>query len=112
MLAAILLATMIWLIARQGRPIPPEAAWLLRVFTALSGAGLAASASGMLSVDLNLPRFALKATSGFAVFVLLYLCNPPGRHNSSKIAQDGQTQTVESEAKGAQIQGNNNRVDQ
>jgi hypothetical protein len=98
---ALLFATAIWLIA-TGKPVPATAEWLLRVIMALAGAGCGALLSGMLTVDLHAPQLAIKATSGFAVFVLIYLVNPP-RHIM-------QRQTVAPGGTGVQIIGDKNDV--
>jgi hypothetical protein len=97
----LLFATAIWLIA-SGRQVPDTAQWILRVVMALAGAGCGAFLSGILTVDLNVPQLAVKATSGFALFVLIYLVNPPGR-----VAQ---RQQVERGGTGIQITGDGNRV--
>lgn len=98
----LLFGTAIWLIA-SGRQVPDTAQWILRVIMALAGAGCGAVLSGMLTVDLNLPQLAVKATSGFALFVLIYLVNPPGRVV--------QRQQVERGGTGIQIAGDHNRVE-
>jgi len=98
---ALLFATAIWLIA-SGKPVPATAEWMLRVIMALAGAGCGAMFSGMLTVDLHVPQLAIKATSGFALFVLIYQVNPPRR-----IAQQ---QTVAPGGTGVQIIGDNNDV--
>jgi hypothetical protein len=97
----LLFVTAIWLIA-SGRQVPDTAQWILRVIMALARAGFGVVLSGMLTVDLHLPQLAVKATSGFALFVLIYLVNPPDRIS--------QRQHVES-GTGIQIAGNGNRVD-
>lgn len=98
---ALLFGTAIWLIASQ-KPVPPTAEWLLRVIMALAGAACGAILGGMLTVDLNVPQLAVKATSGFALFVLIYLVNPPRRIS--------QQQTVGAGGTGIQIAGDNNQV--
>jgi hypothetical protein len=108
----LLFVTMLWLIARPAQPVPDEARWLLRVFTALAGAGLAAVLSGMLTVDLKLPSLAVRATSGFAVFVLLYLVNPPRQGSEPKgPSRVNQRQKVGPSARGTQVVGDHNRSD-
>jgi heme A synthase len=97
----LLFVTAIWLIA-TGRQVPETAQWILRVVMALAGAGFGAVLSGILTVDINVPQFAVKATSGFALFVLIYLANPPGRVS--------QRQKVEHSGSGIQIAGDGNRV--
>lgn len=92
----LLFATAIWLIA-SGREVPETAQWILRVILALAGAGCGAVLSGMLTVDLKLPQLAVQATSGFALFVLIYMVNPPGRVV--------QRQTVGTGGIGVQING-------
>ena len=98
----LLFATAIWLIA-SGRQVPDTAQWILRVVMALAGAGCGAVLSGMLTVDLKVSQLTVKAASGFALFVLIYLFNPPGR-----VAQ---RQQVERGGTGIQIAGNNDRVE-
>lgn len=77
----LLFATAIWLIASE-RQVPDTAQWMLRVIMALAGAG---------------------CTSGFALFVLIYLVNPPGR-----VAQ---RQHVERGGTGIQVVGDKNRIE-
>jgi integrase len=53
------------------------AMWIFRVILALAGAGMGAGLSGMLTVTLTSGQLAIQAASGFALFVLIYLVNPP-----------------------------------
>jgi hypothetical protein len=98
----LLFATAIWLIA-SGRQVPDTAQWILRVVMALAGAGCGAVLSGMLTVDVKVSQLAVKATSGFALFVLIYLVNPPGR-----VVQRAK---VEAGGTSIQIAGDRNRVE-
>ena len=97
----LLLITAIWLTA-TGRQPPDEAQWIFRVVMALAGAGFGYVLSGTLIVDLDVPHLAVKATGALALFVLIYLVNPPGL-----VAQ---RQHVERGGTGIQIKGNRNRV--
>ncbi len=98
----LLFATAIWLIASE-RQVPDTAQWMLRVIMALAGAGCGAVLSGILTVDLKVSHLAVQATSGFALFVLIYLVNPPGR-----VAQ---RQHVERGGTGIQVVGDKNRIE-
>ena len=100
--ALLLFVTALWLIASE-RQVPEAAQWILRVIMALAGAGFGAVLSGMLSVNIKLPQLAVQATSGFALFVLIYLVNPPGRVS--------QRQHVERDGTGILIAGNRNNVE-
>ena len=70
---------------------------------ALAGAGCGAVLGGMLTVGLNVPQLAVKATSGFALFVLIYLVNPPRRVALRQQVEGGGT--------GIQIAGDGNRAE-
>jgi hypothetical protein len=60
--------------------IPAEAMWILRVILALAGAGLGAALAGIITVNLVLgQQLTIQATCGFALFVLIYLVNPPAQ---------------------------------
>src|SRR4051812_27838959 len=98
----LMFGTALWLTA-SGRQPPDVAQWILRVVMALAGAGFGYVLSGTLTVDLNVPHLAVKATSGLALFVLIYLGNPPGRVM--------QRQHVEKSGVGIQLAGDRNRVD-
>jgi len=98
--ALLLSATAIWLTA-SGRAVLDTAQWILRVL--MAGAGFGAALGGILTVDLNVLQLAVKATSGFALFVLIHLVNPPARVS--------QRQQVERGGVGVQVAGDGNRVE-
>jgi hypothetical protein len=99
----LLFGTAILMIVRPGH-VPKEAMWILRVILALAGGGFGAVMSGMLKVDVNIPYFAIQATCGFAVFVLIYLANPPRRVENYQNVKGDNTKTV-------QFEGDNNKID-
>ncbi len=101
----LLFGTALYLIGRQPRDIPEQAMWILRVILALAGAAMGAVMAGLLTVQMKVEGVAIQATSGFALFVLIYLVNPPKRFTATK------SQQVDSGGKGVQINGNNNKVD-
>jgi hypothetical protein len=103
MFVLLLFGTAILMIVRRGQ-VPTEAMWILRVILALAGGGLGAVMSGMLKVDINLPHLAIEATCGFAIFVLIYLVNPPRRLEMYQNV-DGDNNT------NIQLKGNHNRID-
>src|SRR5271154_2354873 len=80
---ALLFATALYLIARPSRDIPEQAMWILRVVLALAGAALGVVMAGLLKVDLKVAGIAIQATSGCALFVLIYLVNPPKRFTAT-----------------------------
>jgi hypothetical protein len=98
----LLFATAIWLTVSE-RQVPDTAQLILRVVMALAAAGCGFVFSGMLAVDLNVPHLAVKATGGLALFVLIYLVNPPGRVLQRAKVEGGGT--------GIQITGDGNRVE-
>jgi hypothetical protein len=102
-------ATAIWLIASE-RQVPDTAQWMLRVIMALAGAGCGAVLSGMLTVDLKVSHLAVQATSGFALFVLIYLVNPPV-YLVNPPGRTAQRLHVERGGTGIQVAGDNNRVE-
>ena len=103
----LLFGTALLLILRPSRPIPEEAMWILRVILALAGAGFGAVVSGMLKVDLNISRLTLQATSGFALFVLIYLVNPPRQVAN---VRSNMKQNVTEGGTGVQVHGSNNDI--
>jgi len=51
--------------------------FIFRTLLALSGAAFASVISGFLSIEGKTQRFAIRAGAGFAVFVIIFLLNPP-----------------------------------
>ncbi|MCZ6654320.1 MAG: AAA family ATPase [Planctomycetota bacterium] len=57
--------------------VPPFAMLIFRVVLALAAAGVAATLPGFLEIESNVAEFGLRAGGALAVFVLIYLTNPP-----------------------------------
>lgn len=73
----LLFITAVLIIFFPPEKIPPEAMLILRAILGLAGAGVGAALSGMLTVNLTFgQQITIQATSGFALFVLIYLVNP------------------------------------
>jgi hypothetical protein len=74
----LLFATAILLIFGPPKPIPDFAMFILRAVLALAAAGFGVVLSGMLELKVSpTASFAIQATSGFGLFLIIYLLNPP-----------------------------------
>jgi hypothetical protein len=90
------------------RTVPPEAMWILRVILALAAAGFGVVLSGILKIDINIPKFAIQATSGFALFVIIYLMNPPRYVEAAAVSKEPAPGPVEKRKRpDQQARGNN-----
>ena len=57
--------------------VPKEAMYIFRVILAISAAIFVGTLPGFMEIKGKVSSFALKATSGFAVLILVYCLNPP-----------------------------------
>ena len=59
------------------KPTNPTALWLIRVVVSLGGGFLAAGLLGFIEIGGKVLDIVIEAGGGFAVFLVLYLLNPP-----------------------------------
>jgi len=57
--------------------LSPTAKWIIRVMVALGAGFLSAGLLGFIDVGGSIPGWTIQAGGGFAIFVLVYLLNPP-----------------------------------
>lgn len=62
----------------NAQEIPNQAMWIFRVVMALSGAAFAVILTGFLDIAVQSGGWKIRTGGGLAVFLLLYLSNPPG----------------------------------
>lgn len=62
---------------RNPEPVPREAMFIFRVILALGAAGLASVFSGFLEVEGKVRALTFRAAGSLAVFLMIYLYNPP-----------------------------------
>lgn len=80
----VFLAAILFIFARRLRdqtPLNPTAVRFFRIMIALFGAAFSAILTGFLTVDVKTGGFAIQAGAGLAVFVMLYLLDPPAQAN-------------------------------
>ena len=75
---ALLLVIGCWLVILQ-KPIPDVAQLIFRAVLAVAAAGATAVLPGMLNLNLGRGSNYISATGALAVFVVIYLINPPSR---------------------------------
>jgi hypothetical protein len=68
----------VW-ITMNDRPPPRDAVVLFRVIIALAAAGVGVVLPGFLDVAFDAHGLAIRAACGFALFVIVYFFDPPGR---------------------------------
>jgi hypothetical protein len=75
------IATLIWIF---DKPLPPDAMFIFRVILGIAAAGIGAVLPGVITLGINASaQFALQAGGALALFVLVYLVNPPKQFASS-----------------------------
>lgn len=62
---------------KNASPVPREAMFVFRVVVALAGAAFGGALTGFLLVGWEYDSFYIHAGGGLAIFVLLYMKNPP-----------------------------------
>ena len=62
---------------RKPEPVPKEAMFIFRVILALAAAGFATVLSGFLEIDGKVFEWKFRAAGSLAIFVAIYLTNPP-----------------------------------
>jgi small-conductance mechanosensitive channel len=62
---------------KKPEPVPEEAMFIFRVILALAAAGFATVLSGFLEIDGKILEWKFRAAGSLAVFVAIYLTNPP-----------------------------------
>ena len=66
-------------------PIPREAMFIFRVILAIAAAGFGTSLSGFIEIDGEVLGWQFRAAGSLAVFVAVYLVNPPSLVKKRKI---------------------------